>query len=138
MADDNITDLDEVRKRRQQGLKELDEAKLEEAIATGQAELSKLIERFNKDFIVANEGGKVWVMRWRQDPAMVRQSETDHPRQRPAQRKAGRGYQKPCAMVVGKPQPKTVSRRSDVRPSRAAPEVLPEPVARLQGQNGEG
>jgi hypothetical protein len=68
---DNVTRLADVRNRRQK-LKELSDAKLEELRVEGLAELAALVERFNKDFAVVNEGGKVWAIRWRWDPGMKR------------------------------------------------------------------
>jgi hypothetical protein len=70
--EDNIVRLDRLREQRQSQLGELDDAALKKLRDDSQAALAALIDRFNEQYAVVNEGGKIWVFRWGFDPALNR------------------------------------------------------------------
>jgi Family of unknown function (DUF5906) len=75
-TEDNIVRLEQAREKRRSQLNELvelDEAKLKELRAESQRALEELVVRFNAQYAIVNESGKIWVFRWRRDPAMRRE-----------------------------------------------------------------
>lgn len=70
--EDNIVRLDRLREQRQSQLVELDETALKKLRDDSQTALAALVVRFNEQYAVVAEAGKVWVFRWGFDPALKR------------------------------------------------------------------
>jgi Family of unknown function (DUF5906) len=70
--EDNIVRLDEARAKRKRRRDELDDAAVAQMLADSAAKLAALVVRFNAEYAVVNETGKVWAFRWRHDPALKR------------------------------------------------------------------